>query len=235
MISNTVYVAPSKKRLAFIGDVHGCFDELSTLLEKVGFSIGEDFSLEHSENLVPVFLGDITDRGPRNRDCLRLVVTNWKQGRCLWTMGNHDNKLFRWMKGNDVRAAYGLEKTIAELEEDWPFKESREALGHFLLQNVPTRLVFKEHGVVAVHAQNSEDGNDHVYGQRGEDGRRLSWWETHQGPEFVVFGHYWLDDPEPREYWCCVDTSCVRGGRMTALLWPEKRVVSVNSNEDYDL
>jgi protein phosphatase len=44
-----------------VGDIHGCDDELTELLEKLGY--GGDFS--HPQNRRLVFVGDIVDRGPK--------------------------------------------------------------------------------------------------------------------------------------------------------------------------
>lgn len=64
-----------------IGDVHGCFDELTQLLDTLGYQI--DSFEPNAETLIHAhhpagrqafFVGDLTDRGPRNVDCLRLVM-----------------------------------------------------------------------------------------------------------------------------------------------------------------
>src|SRR3954469_19199335 len=75
-----------------IGDVHGCFDELKQLMEKLGYGI------EGTDVLVPegrkaVFLGDLVDRGPRTPDVLKLVMRMVEEGKAICVPGNHDMKL----------------------------------------------------------------------------------------------------------------------------------------------
>ena len=66
-----------------IGDVHGCFDELSELLEKLGYVVkprdglpfGAGYEVTHAEGRRAVFLGDLVDRGPAVVPVLRLVMS----------------------------------------------------------------------------------------------------------------------------------------------------------------
>lgn len=217
-----------------IGDIHGCYYELLALLAELGYVEGEDEFYRHPDGRKLVFLGDITDRGWYNSLSLQFVYRHWRAGAAFWVMGNHDNKLFRWMKGNPVRVAHGLQKTVTELENAWPFEMEKEELGNFLLENIPTRIFLDEGDVVAVHASNGKHESDHLYGRRGgPDNERIPWWETYEGPEFVVCGHYWMNDPEVREHWCCVDTSCVCGNTLAAMQWPEREVVEVQAAQVY--
>ena len=57
-----------------IGDVHGCYDELAGLLEKLGYQVAADGgSAAHPEGRTAVFVGDLVDRGPATPAVLRLV------------------------------------------------------------------------------------------------------------------------------------------------------------------
>lgn len=217
-----------------IGDIHGCYYELLELVVRLGYVEGEDGLYRHPDGRKLLFLGDITDRGWYNSLSLQFVYHHWKAGEALWVMGNHDNKLFRWMKGNPVRVAHGLQKTVTELEAAWPFKMAKEEMGVYLLENVPTRIFLDGGAVVAVHAANGERENDHIYGFRGgPDNGRVSWWDTYEGPEFILYGHYWMDDPTVYEHHCCLDTSCVCGGQLTAMRWPEREIVQVEAQQVY--
>lgn len=216
-----------------IGDVHGCYYELVELVEKMGYEQGEDGLYEHPEGRMLVFIGDITDRGYYNSMALQFVYNHWKADKALWVQGNHDNKLFRWMKGNPVSIAHGLQKTITDLEQGWPFDMPKEELGPHLLDEVPTKIELDGGNIVAVHAWDGKP-KMRMYGLRGgPDNERIKWWEDYEGPPFVVFGHYWMNDPTVHEHWCCVDTSCCRGGTLAALRWPEREVVEVEAKENY--
>ena len=53
--------ADGKRRLVFVGDIHGCKDELLALLDKVGFN-------EETDHLIPT--GDVISKGPDNAGVL---------------------------------------------------------------------------------------------------------------------------------------------------------------------
>src|SRR2546426_3499251 len=91
-----------------IGDVHGCFDELQTLLNQLGYEISRDVSpsvdgymVRPPEGRKAVFLGDLVDRGPSIPAVLRLVMCMVKSGAALCVPGNHDMKLVRKLRGKD--------------------------------------------------------------------------------------------------------------------------------------
>ena len=55
-----------------IGDVHGCLDELKQLFEALGYQFEKGIPI-HPEGRIPVFLGDITDRGPSSMEAIDFV------------------------------------------------------------------------------------------------------------------------------------------------------------------
>ena len=57
-----------------IGDIHGCYDELMMLLEKLGYTKDADAGMIHPDGRKAVFLGDLCDRGPKNVEVLNLVM-----------------------------------------------------------------------------------------------------------------------------------------------------------------
>lgn len=216
--------------LDVVGDVHGCFYELVELVEALGYVKGDDELYRHPEGRTMAFVGDITDRGWANSMALQFVLNHWEAGEVLWCMGNHDNKLFRWMKGNPVRVAYGLQRTVQELQH-WPFDRPKEELGQYLLDNVPTLIEADNGRLLIVHAYPGL-GKERFYGPLDQHGR-ISWWKNYKGPDFVIFGHYWLNDPTVHEHYCCVDTSCVKGETLAAIRWPEREIVQVEAHHEY--
>jgi hypothetical protein len=72
--------------LNIIGDVHGEFEALQTLLRRLGYE--PDGS--HPEGRRAVFLGDLTDRGPDSPGVVGLVARWLKAGRAQCIMGNHE-------------------------------------------------------------------------------------------------------------------------------------------------
>jgi protein phosphatase len=104
-----------------IGDVHGCYDELCALLEKLGCAVDRDAcTARPPPNRRLIFLGDLCDRGPKNPEVLRLVMRMTEGGSALCVPGNHDVKLLRRLKGGEVKPTHGLDVTLSQLERESP-------------------------------------------------------------------------------------------------------------------
>jgi protein phosphatase len=93
-------------------DVHGCADELKTLLGRLGYAVvreeidGEPrYSVRPPEGRKAVFLGDLVDRGPRVADSLRVAMDMVADGHALTILGNHEAKVEKWLKAKNVGLA----------------------------------------------------------------------------------------------------------------------------------
>src|SRR5262249_32171161 len=99
-----------------IGDVHGCHDELNALLQLLGYGPTEPGGAwRHPQGRQAGFVGDLVDRGPKTPEVLRLVMGMAEAGSALCVVGNHDSKLLRKLRGNDVKVTHGLEASLAQL------------------------------------------------------------------------------------------------------------------------
>lgn len=242
----------------FIGDVHGCADELQCLLEKLGYRILQikpGLSLSsgpvyiHPENRKAVFLGDLVDRGPHILDTLRIVSNMVRHGSALSVVGNHDDKFLRKLKNHNVQITHGLEATLAELDalpetERRPFAADIEQF----LEALPNHYLLDNDRVVVAHAGLKEDLHGTVSGktrsfalygettgQKDEYGLpvRGNWPARYRGNPLVVYGHTPVPEPQWLNNTINLDTGCVFGGRLTALRYPERDIVSVVANDTY--
>ncbi len=233
-----------------IGDVHGCFDELETLLKELGYRLarsGDDqrFETSHPEGRKAIFLGDLVDRGPKVPDVLRLVMAMTAQGTGLSVPGNHDIKLMRKLRGKDVRITHGLAESLAQLEG-----ESSEFLREVadFIDGLVSHYVFDDGNLVVAHAGLKESlqgrGSGVVRefalfgettGETDEYGLpvRYPWAQDYRGRAAVVYGHTPVPEPEWLNNTLCIDTGCVFGGKLTALRWPERALVSVPASRTY--
>lgn len=242
-----------------IGDVHGCCDELESLLNKLGYeatlAITEESSFwsgpvyRHPEGRKAVFLGDLVDRGERILDSLKLARNMVVSGTALCVPGNHENKLWRFLKGNKVSINHGLEKTIAEIESISPEvrESSKQEIMEFLDSLVSHYLLDDGRLVVAhggMKAEYQGRGSNQVrqfalYGEStGEIDEfglpvRYPWAAEYRGKAMVVYGHTPIPQPEWLNNTIDIDTGCVFGGSLTALRYPEKELVSVAAARVY--
>jgi protein phosphatase len=228
-----------------IGDVHGCYDELHTLLTELGYEINSHFEARHPEGRKAVFLGDLVDRGPKIPEVLKLVMTMTGAGQALAVPGNHDTKLMRKLRGRDVQITHGLAESLQQLEgESQEFKEQVASfidslVSHYVLDD--GRLVVAHAGLKeALQGRGSGKVRDFaLYGETtGETDEfglpvRYNWAAEYRGRAIVVYGHTPVPEPEWLNGTICIDTGCVFGGKLTALRYPEKELVSVPALQTY--
>src|SRR5262249_51997523 len=109
--------AKNARSFDIIGDVHGCYQELADLFEAMGYAWNPQGLPVHPEGRLPVFVGDLTDRGPDSPGVLRLAIGLVAADLGLFVPGNHDDKLFRLLKGNKVTRNNGLDLTEQQLND----------------------------------------------------------------------------------------------------------------------
>lgn len=230
--------------LDIIGDIHGCYDELTKLLAALGYADNGE-TWVHPEARKAVFAGDLVDRGPKTPEVLKLVMSMTASGNAYCVPGNHDIKLMRWLSGKNVQAKHGLQESIHQLSLET--QEFRDQTKKFL-DGLISHYVFDEGKLVVAHAGLKESmqgrGSGAVrefclYGETtGEIDEfglpvRLNWAAEYKGRAMVVYGH----TPVPQAQWLNntidIDTGCVFGGSLTALRYPERELVAVKAAQVY--
>ncbi len=236
-----------------IGDVHGCFDELATLLERLGYrwetraatAGGSSFSVTHPQGRKAVFVGDLVDRGPGVVEVLRLVMSMTADGAALCVAGNHESKLVRRLQGRNVQVSHGLAESLAQLEMET--SEFRKEAAAFL-DGLLSHYVLDGGGLVVAHAGLKSEFQGRasarvrdfcLYGETtGETDEfgfpvRAEWAVGYRGRAMVVYGHSPVMEPAWLNRTINIDTGCVFGGKLTALRYPEKELVSVAAARVY--
>jgi protein phosphatase len=238
-----------------IGDVHGCFDELTMLLEKLGY-VGFPTQLSGSASVLDyvhpagrklVFVGDLVDRGPDSVQVLRQVMHLTKQGMALCVPGNHDDKLLRKLYGRNVSMEHGLAETWAQLSQE-PLAFLAEV--ETFLAGLPYFLRLDNGRLIVAHAgldqrlQRPEANPKAIKafclfgpttGKTDELGLpvRIDWSATYTGAALVVYGHTPVAEPRWLNNTANIDTGCCFGGKLTALRYPETTTISIDSRKEY--
>lgn len=231
-----------------VGDVHGCYDELCELLGRLGHHVDGPRT---APTVTPtpgrrvIFLGDLVDRGPDAPAVLRLVMGMVAAGTALCVPGNHEAKLLKWTRGKVSRLTHGLAATVEQLAAEPPeftaevaaFIDAR--VGHLVLDDgrlvvahagLPERYHGRASGRVRAFCLFGE-----TTGETDEFGLpvRYDWAAAYRGAATVVYGHTPVPEPEWVNRTICIDTGCVFGGRLTALRYPERELVSVAAARTY--
>jgi protein phosphatase len=234
-----------------IGDVHGCYDELVELLRLLGYEVAPS-SEEPSKAIVQpppgrkaIFVGDLVDRGQKIPQVLKLVMGMVEAGTALCVPGNHDVKLMRKLRGKDVQITHGLADSLAQLgQESEDFRKNVAAfiddlVSHYLMDD--GKLVVAHAGMKeTMQGRGSGKVRDFaLYGETtGETDEfglpiRYNWAAEYRGKAMVVYGHTPIPEPEWLNSTINIDTGCVFGGKLTALRYPEKKLVSVPAKQTY--
>jgi protein phosphatase len=232
-----------------IGDVHGCRAELEQLLDQLGYAIDRDgagrpVNARHPTRRA-VFLGDLVDRGPDTPGVLRLVMGMVAAGTALCVPGNHEAKLLKALRGKNVKRSHGLDASMEQLEaETEEFRAQVDRfidglISHYVLDG--GRLVVAHAGLIErYHGRASGRVREFcLYGQTtGETDEyglpvRYPWAQEYRGQALVLYGHTPVPETEWLNNTLCLDTGCVFGGRLTALNYPERTLVSVPATRVY--
>ena len=228
-----------------IGDIHGCFLELTRLFERLGYRWQENIPV-HPNGRIPVFLGDLTDRGPASLAVIELVHALIMKNMAYYAPGNHCNKLYRFFLGRKVKIANGLETTVVEYDLLPPRAQKRIRHKFMeLYESAPLYLLLDDGKLVVAHAGIREDyiGEYHekvktfvlygdITGEKNPDGTpvRLDWAKHYRGKAMIVYGHTPVKEVRIVNNTYNIDTGCVFGGKLTALRYPEKEIVQVPSS-----
>jgi diadenosine tetraphosphatase ApaH/serine/threonine PP2A family protein phosphatase len=209
-------------RTIVIGDIHGCFDELSDLLERVG--------LEADDRVAAV--GDLVVKGSQNREVLELFMSD---ARFSSVLGNHDRALLRHWQGFGVALKEEQEKTRVELQGE----HERYAA---YLERLPLMIDLGSH--LVVHAgvrpdvpldeQTAEDLTElRTLGTDRTSREGTPWYEVYRGEKAVLFGHWPAREPRRAPHAVGLDTGCVYGHRLTACVIETGEVLSVPARRVY--
>ncbi|HAS83777.1 MAG TPA: hypothetical protein DCS43_14170 [Verrucomicrobia bacterium] len=215
----------NQQRTLIIGDVHGCYHELSTLLFEVGANPAYDRIF---------FIGDLINKGPSARGVWEI----FRSVKATAIMGNHELSMLKIMDGQPHRHA----KYIDDLYRDFDGE-----LDAFVADVRRWPLWFEEPGLMLVHAglvpgKHPRDTDPwHLVSIRTWDGSgedllnpsNPRWFDLYDTPSLVVFGHWAALGGLSREWVVGLDTGCVYGGMLSCLVLPERRFVRVKARQAY--
>ncbi len=215
-------------RRLFVGDVHGCADELESLLDRFAFVPGSDqlFSV-----------GDILGKGPKAREALSLL----RRLHACTVLGNHDAFCLEGAalpenRRKESHRRYldslgsGLERNawLAELAS-WPLfhEESDLILVHAGLEPGVASLARMRRRILL---------NIRTWDGEGADLKSESnppWFECVAPGKTVVFGHWAKRGLVDLPLFKGLDTGCVYGKLLTGWCPEENRLYQVPARQAY--
>jgi predicted phosphodiesterase len=223
------------RRYIFIGDIHGCYDELIELLSLAAVTADD----------VVVALGDLTRKGPAPDRCIEL----WIERGYLAVLGNNDAKML-------ARSRRWTSRVFARTS-DRRILQRPDLLD--AIRRWPLYLDFEQLRVVAVHGgvlPNSTEFSPDLVPRdaalelryirrngawrmipRGEEKKGDPFWaEVWSGNRMVVYGHTPQREPRIDRKALGIDTGCVYGGKLTAAIFTRAddwRLIHVKARRQY--
>ena len=227
--SKTAQSAKSKidtRSPVVIGDVHGCIDELKALLKKLEYS--------PSKHRL-IFVGDLINKGPDSLSVLKLV----RGLDAEVVLGNHEMNFIkqcqRGVKRSEEQKA--LEKQLGPNLDQWV-----EYMSTWPLYIEANDFMVVHGGLVpGLHPKDTDPNltvNLRTWDGVGEDinnHNHKAWFDLYEGHKLVLFGHWARLGLMVRRYAIGLDTGCVYGRKLTAMILPERRVVQVKAAKPYKI
>ena len=206
-----------------VGDIHGCYDELTALLDKIKFKKADRV----------ICVGDLITKGPKSRDVLDLFMSD---ERFSSVIGNHDLILRRHWYGENVLLKPAQKQAHREL------KGEKDAYMQFL-SSLPFMIDLDTHLVVhaglrpnvELHSQTTGDLTRlRTLGPDRESDEGTPWYYVYNGEKTVLFGHWPAKEPRRGPKAIGLDTGCVYGYQLTAYIIETDDFVTVDAKKAYD-
>ncbi len=206
-------------RIFVIGDIHGCYERLKTLLKK----------LHIKNNDMLIFLGDYIDRGTDSKKVVEEVINLKSQYHIITLLGNHEKMLLdilqkslpieMWLfnGGETTLLSYGIKKY--NISSDLFPSEHIEFFKSLLPYYEMGNYIFVHAGLKPNIPLGKQSIDDLVW-IRDE----FIYSDCDFG-KVVVFGHTPLAEPLFLKNKIGIDTGAVYGGKLTCLVLPEKEII----------
>jgi len=199
-----------------IGDIHGSYDQLRDLIQKIPIDFAED---------TLVFIGDYIDRGPGSVEVVDYLIDLKKRvPGIIFLKGNHEDMLQKYLDGTD-RFTYLLNGGQNTLDSYLSRKNRSDSFpipdDHMDFFN-SLRLYYETESYIFVHA--GLRPKVPLDTQQAED---LLWirdkfiYSKHKFGKPVVFGHTPLEKPLVESNKIGIDTGAVYGNALTCVQLPE--------------
>jgi hypothetical protein len=217
-------------RTLIVGDVHGCAAELGSLLESL--APGADDQV--------LFVGDLVARGPDSRGVLALYRA--VRGRSV--LGNHEARLLEARRARalghkrprlappDYALLHQLSEAdwelLASLPLHWPLPQHDACIVHAGI--VPELPVEVQDAWTLTHVRSLD-----AAGRPSERHDQEPWAARYRSGPHIVFGHNSRLGLQLQPRATGLDTGCVYGGRLSALVLAAGQAVPTDVEQRREL
>jgi hypothetical protein len=207
-------------RTIIFGDIHGCLDEWRDLIRAA--------DVQPEDRLISV--GDIINRGPDTTGCLELAM---QLPNFTYILGNHELRFLNaWKQGRIPSGKPYDMQTVWQMSDgfDRYMKYiSRQSLYLDMVEALVIHAGLRPG--ISLEKQSVEDLTE----IRLLSAQGLPWYEAYHDSKLIVFGHWVRREPLIRPNAVGLDTGCVYGGKLSALILPSREVISVPAKKAYSI
>ncbi len=192
-------------RTIFIGDVHGCLEELKQLIQKLNIK---------SDRVI--LLGDLINRGPDSVGVVKFVYEN--QFECL--MGNHEYEYLKNYKKNPIyqELYQQLGETLHKWIQQRPYYIEDKNFIAVHAGLIPNQSLKKSKPAIITSIRTYKD---------------IPWYEYYKGKKYVIYGHWARKGLTIRNHTIGLDSGCVYGKFLSAFILEEKKIIQIPAKKKY--
>jgi len=207
--------------LIIYGDIHGCYSEFISLRNKIN----------PNQNDIEVCVGDILTKGQDSLKTLDFIIKNNIKS----VLGNHEDKILRYLKHSKLAKQNPIK--LDNDEQNIIHNLTNQHISYLI--QLPLFLQYYNITIVHGGIHNNMDLNnlskrekeqvlrmryldqDEKYLALGkEDENSIFWADIYTGNQgFIVYGHDWSKEPRKSKYALGIDTGCVYGNKLTAVVF----------------
>ena len=218
-----------KNKIIIYGDLHGCLDEFLALRNKINPSLDDR----------EIIIGDILDKGPFSIELLGFLRENGIES----IMGNHEDKYLRYKKHYDAFVERGIEIPMGFSDEKLAIFNSLTEEDFEYLKSLPyykkiDNLTLVHGGITNnMDLDNLSNKNlkillrlrflqeDNIMSHTAHKNQyNVRWSELYDGNQgIVIYGHEAYENVRYDKYAIGIDTGCVYGNILSAIVVTDTR------------
>lgn len=206
------------KRTIIFGDIHGCHNEWQKLLDKL--------KVNAADRIISV--GDLIFKGPDSAAVLDLAMS-LPNLQCV--MGNHEYAFLKaFSHGRPQNLNERHEQAILEMGprlevyldyiRTWPF-----------YLDLPECIVV--HAGIRPGAPLAEQNPLDLTHLRTLEPEGIAWHDRYMGKKLIVYGHWAKQGLKIKSNSIGLDSGCVYGKKLSALVLPTREIVTVDAAKVY--
>ena len=197
------------KRTIFIGDVHGCLEELVEM----------HVFLKITPKDRVILLGDMINKGPNSHGVVHFSREKGYEA----IMGNHEEN---YLLNHSHNLSYqSLKASLG--------KEGHEWIMNLPLHIEESNFIAVHAGLLEEDLEkNTRSTLLHIrYHKLGS--KKLPWYEIYKGSRPIIYGHWAKLGLNVREKTIGLDSGCVYGGYLSAYILEDKKITQIKAKKVY--